>query len=66
MIFVSVFSSLYNFDMVSNKKTWNIGHAFYIKHLCGFVVSNQDFKDYYVRGRIKRKKTVQPGSIQSA
>lgn len=45
-----VFSSLLNFVRLGSKERWNIGHAVYIKHLCGFVVSNQDFKDRYVRG----------------
>lgn len=49
-----VFSSLFNFGRVGNKERLNIGHAFYIKHLSGFVISNQGFKDCYVRGGIKK------------
>lgn len=44
------FSSLFDCGRAGNEERWNIGHALYIKHLCGFAVSNQDFKVCYIRG----------------
>lgn len=48
-------SSSLDFGRVGNKERWNIGHALYIKYLCGFAVSNQDFKVHYIRGGEKKK-----------
>lgn len=58
------FSSLVYSSSVGKTERWNIGHAIYIKHLCGFSVSNQDFKVCYIRGG-KKKSAIWPGSIQS-
>lgn len=48
------FGSLFDFGSVGNEERWNIGQALYIKHLCGFSVSNQDFKVCYIRGGEKK------------